>query len=80
LSARRFTTGRGGNHLASASGFSGGSGELVAVRVTGDYRHRAPLALPRRCRAIKQGGRDVYIGIGTVLAVIVIILLLIWIF
>jgi hypothetical protein len=48
--------------------------------VTGDYRHRAPLALPRRCRAIKLGRRDVYIGIGTVLAIIVIILLLIWIF
>ena len=37
--------------------------------------------LPGRCRD-KQAGKEegVYIGIGTVLAIIVIILLLIWIF
>jgi hypothetical protein len=42
---------------------------------------QAELASPGRCRD-KQPGKeeDVYIGIGTVLAIIVIILLLIWIF
>ena len=50
--------------------------------MTGDYRHRAPLALPEAVpdnQASQEGG-EVYIGIGTVLAIIVIILLLIWIF
>ena len=49
--------------------------------MTGDYRHRAPPALPEAVpgNQAKEGG-DVYIGIGTVLAIIVIILLLIWIF
>ena len=58
-----------------------GSGELVAVRRVRRHLAQAELASPRRCRDKQQGkGEDVYIGIGTVLAIVLIIVLLIWIF
>lgn len=67
--------------LTSASGSPCGTGEFVAVRWVRRHQRR-PSSPPRgRCWDKQRGkGEEVYIGIGTVLAIVVIILLLIWIF
>ena len=72
---RRGTIGVGVRLLLAAVG------SLTPAVGFGDKPTQAELASPGRCRDKRQGKEeDVYIGIGTVLAIIVIILLLIWIF
>ena len=71
---------RGGNDWRRRQGPLSGCGEPDDVGRVGDNRP-SRARLPRRCRDKQQGKEeDVYIGIGTVLAIIVIILLVIWIF
>ena len=56
-------------------------GSLTPSVGLGDKPTQAELACPGQCRDKRPGKEeDVYIGIGTVLAIILIILLLIWIF
>jgi hypothetical protein len=66
--------------MASASVSSpGGPGSWRPTAVSDDNRHR-PRSPTRRVPCQSEEGRNVYIGIGTVLAIILIIVLLVWIF
>ena len=72
---------RSGNDWRRRQAPLSGSGEPDAVSRVWRQTDAGRARLPGRCRDKRQvKEEDVYIGIGTVLAIIVIILLLIWIF